>query len=152
MLPTLKHNAMAYPNDANLRARCKLQNKPAIFYHHPAKSKDSREFAKHIRGKPVPQAYPGYLLKNFNWWSFVHRFSRVFAEVAEGDCYLLSTVPYKAPEGRSVWVETEYPALKANPNITSIICVDVADYTKRQVIYSRGAEGAAETQVQQPAT
>ena len=150
---------MAYPNDANLRARCKLQNKPAIFYHHPAKPKDSRKFAKHIRGKPVSQAYPSYLLKNLNadivgetWWSFVHRFSRVFAEVAVGDCHLLSRVPYKAPEGLSVWVDSEYPALVANPNITSIICVDFTDYTNQQVIYSRGAEGATETQVQQPAT
>ena len=63
---------------------------------------------------------------------------------AEGDCYLLTTVPYENRDGDSAWVKTEYPALKANPNVTSIICVDVADYKKRQVIYSRGAEGGTD--------
>lgn len=28
------------------------------------------------------------------WWEFFRRFSRVFAESAEGDCYLLAKVPY----------------------------------------------------------
>ena len=84
----LKHNAMAYPNDEKLKSNCKLLNKPAIFYQKPAKPKASRDFAKHIGGKAVSQAYPHYLVaKKFNinivgetvdsaWWSFVHGFSR----------------------------------------------------------------------------
>ena len=70
-------------------------------------------------------------------------FSMVFAESAAGECYLLSKVPYPETPG-SIWDESEYPALNANPNVTRVICVDARDNRRTQIIFENpsSANGA----------
>ena len=58
------------------------------------------------------------------WWEFVASFSEGFAEFAEGEYFLLSRVPYQETAG-NIWEESELPALKANPRVTRVICVDL---------------------------
>ena len=106
-----------------------------------------------IGGRAISQAFPNYLIAKRNninlvkettntaWWNFVRRFSRVFAESAEGDCYLLAKVPYEKPSTVSIWVEEEFPALQLNPKVKKVTCVDVRDNSLRHKCYSPGPRG-----------
>lgn len=102
-------------------------------------------------GKTVDQSYPKYLIKKGKrrtpeeedrWWAFVALFCRVFAESAQGECFLISRVPYKKV-CRSIWASAEYPALLLNPKVTKVTCIDVYNNSKRQVLLDRGGGGKA---------
>ena len=67
----------------------------------------------------VDQAHPEGLLERQEtlgwdaWWDYVRLFSRVLAEKAEGDAYLLSKVPLQ-PYYETIWNKFERPASVAN--------------------------------------
>lgn len=86
---------MVYPNEEQLKAACKTSNKGLVFYQKPALAKHSRQFAKTVGAKAISQAYKSKIIARQwisdagnteadTWWKFVARFSRVFAESAEG--------------------------------------------------------------------
>lgn len=49
-------------------------------------------------------------------------------------------MPYVEPSDKSIWEEVEFPALKLNPNVTRVICMDVRDNTLTQVLFDRAEE------------
>lgn len=84
----------------------------------------------------------------------MENFSRVFAEKAVGDCYLVARVPdeetrketkretkkktkKETGKERNIWENVELPVLVQNVNVTSVTCVHYEDFNLRTVIYSR---------------
>lgn len=70
------------------------------------------------------------------WYQdFADRFSGVFAEKASGDVYVVSTWNFKIDDCR-VWNRIEYPTLKDNSDVESVILVDYTNFANQKVIYS----------------
>lgn len=67
--------------------------------------------------------------------------SEVFAELAEGECFPLSEVPYASrSKDPSVWHGTELPALERNPKVNKFTCVDSNDNLRSEIIFTRAQE------------
>lgn len=140
--------SIVYPTDKVLKAECKTANKGLVIYRKPVLAKYSQQFANRIGAKTILQVYKLNLIAKQwitdagkteidTWWAFVTRFSRIFAELAEGKCYLLTALPYKEPTGPSIWKNVELPALESNLKVTSIEYVDVSNHNPTLVIFER---------------
>lgn len=139
---------MVYPTDEVLKAECKTANKGLVIYRKPALAKHSRQFAKRVGAKAISQAYKSNLIARQRrtdagkteidtWWAFVARFSRTFAKLAEGECYLLTALPYEEPTRPSIWKNVELPALESNPKITRIVYLDVSNNNLTLMTFER---------------
>lgn len=137
-----------YPNAELLRENCEIGHHSAVFYKRPGRKAHEHAFAAQVGGMTVDQSYSNYLIKNRTpgdddrWWAFVFLLCRVFAESAQGECFLISRVPYKRAR-RSIWAREEFPALAQNPKVKKVTCVDVYNNSERKVLLDRsgGSKG-----------
>ena len=138
---------IGYPNAKQLRKACMIGRDPAIFYTRPGTRVAGQAFGALVGGKTVDQVFRRKLIQKITlyrtesedkaWWQFVGIFSKVFAEAARGQSFLVSAVPYIG-KNDSIFERIGYPALKRNLKVTKVTCVDVHDYSKREVLFVRG--------------
>lgn len=133
-----------YPSECETRAHCSMEGKSAVFYTNPGNKTKAAASAASIGGIVYTDAFPsGFVAKkkrksanksgSDSWCSFVAVFSRVFAEEAQGEVYLVSKVPPVYVPG-TVWNDIELPSLRNNDKVTSLTCVDVNDFNLRETI------------------
>lgn len=141
-----------YLNAKQLRKTCKIGRKPAIFYTKLGSRIASHVFGALFGGKTVDQVFCRKLIQKIIlyhtksednvWWHFVGMFSKVFAEAARGQSFLVSAVPFIA-KNNSIFEKIELLAPKKYLEVIKIICVNIHDYSKREVLFMRsgGANG-----------
>lgn len=140
------------------KKHCVLGNLKAVFYTNPANVTQAQAFGVSNNGITVDQAPSQSKItrrkrarnseqrKTFAnaWWEFVFLFSKVFADLAEGECFVVALVPHN-PSKESIWAKIELPALKNNSKITWVTCVDHTDNKETRVIFERLPTSILET-------
>ena len=138
-------DATDYPNDDAIRAAFTSPKGPYVFFSQLPDSDAAFNFAQSKGGVIFRQAFPKkYTVHNGRsekWYqNFADRFSGVFAEKASGDVYVVSNWAYKIDDCR-VWSRIEFPTLKNNADVESVILVDYSNPANQKVIWS-GNDGA----------
>ncbi|KAI0132943.1 hypothetical protein BJ170DRAFT_730966 [Xylariales sp. AK1849] len=135
-----------YPSDDQIRSAFTNPSGPYVFFAQIGDSTTAYNFAQSKGGNIFRQAFPrGYTNENkrsAQWHQdFADRFSGVFAEKASGDVYVVSTWNFKIDDCR-VWSRIEFPTLKDNSKVESVILVDYTNWKNQKVIWAAEGLGA----------
>lgn len=102
------------------------------------------DFVHMHNGKVYEDLFPiDYTKRNGrsqNWHGdFIDRICRLFADYSTGKVYLISKLPDGPCSTRSVWCRIEFPALKANPVVESVILVSYENFQQQETLWARGS-------------
>lgn len=134
-----------YPTDDEIGLAFKgIGSDQSIMFSEIGASKAATDFAHMHNGKIYEDLFPvDYTKRNGrskNWHGdFIDRICRLFAGYSIGKVYLISKFPDGPCSTRSVWYRIEFPALKANPVVESVILVNYENFQQQETLWARGS-------------
>lgn len=134
-----------YPTDDEIELVFKgIGPDQSVMFSEIGASKAATDFAHMHNGKVYDDLFPvDYTKRNGrskNWHGdFIDRICRLFANYSIGKVYLISKFPDGPCSTRSVWYRIEFPALKANPVVESVILVNYENFQQQKTLWARGS-------------
>lgn len=134
-----------YPTDDEIGLAFKgIGSDQSIMFSEIGASKAATDFAHMHNGKVYEDLFPvDYTKRNGrskNWHGdFIDRICRLFAGYSIGKVYLISKFPDGPCSTRSVWYRIEFPTLKANPVVESVILVNYENFQQQEILWARGS-------------
>lgn len=132
-----------YPTDDEIELAFKgIGPDQSVMFSEIGASKAATDFAHMHNGKVYDDLFPvDYTKRNGrskNWHGdFIDRICRLFASYSIGKVYLISKFPEGPCSTRSVWYRIEFPALKANPVVESVILVNYENFQQQKTLWAR---------------
>lgn len=134
-----------YPTDAEIELAFNgIGPDQSIMFSEIGASKAATDFAHMHNGKVYEDLFPVDYTKrkgrSKKWHGdFIDRICRLFADRSIGKVYLISKFPDGPCSTRSVWYRIEFPALKANPAVESVILVNYENFQQQEIFWARGS-------------
>lgn len=134
-----------YPTDTEIELAFNgIGPDQSIMFSEIGASKAATDFARMHNGKVFEDLFPvDYTKRNGRskkWYGdFIDRSCRLFADRSIGKVFLISKYPDGPCSTRSVWYRIEFPALKANPAIESVILVNYDNFQQQEILWARGS-------------
>lgn len=139
-------NVSDYPTDAEIEQAFRgIGPDQAVMFSEIGASTAAADFAHMNNGKLYEDLFPvDYTIRNGRskeWHGdFLDRLCRLFAERSSGTVFLISKWPDGPCSIRSVWARIEFPVLKGNKDVTSVLLVDYLNFSRRKVFWARSSQ------------